>query len=297
MLLRTIIPPQIKGEKYYVYAHILENGTYPFYIGIGTVQIGSKYQRAKNSINRNKFWKNYTKNTNYLVVICSDSGNKEETKEQEKELISILGKKIDDKSNFLVNISDGGDGCKGYKHTTEHIEQLKERYSGINNPMYGRKASEATKLKMSKSGKGRKHTEYTKKLLSIKKKERGYQGKYGKEHPTSRGVYRLSPIDYSILEKFDTIRDAAKKFNVCNQALSNACRLLHRVKGYNWMYINEYNKELFFINKKVYKKDIYKTEVCADFKGGLPKAAIARKYNIGETTCNRILMANLGLWQ
>ena len=294
MLLRTIVPDHIKGLKYYTYAHVLEEETHPFYIGIGTIQHASKYQRAKNSINRNKFWKNYTKNRNYLVIICSESENKEIVKEQEKEMISILGKKIDDGDNYLVNISDGGDGCNGYKHTKEHIEWLKHRYAGKNNPMYGKKASNETRLKMSESRKGRVHSEYTKHLLSVKKKERGYQGKYGKDHPTSRQVYKLDSNNFTIIEKFDTLKEAAVNVNVCAQAIGKSCKLLHKIGGYNWAYVNTYDINTFLNQKKkVYKKDVYKQLVCDDFNDGISKAEIARKYKIGETTVARIISNNL----
>jgi len=295
MLLRTIILEHVKGYKHYVYAHFLLDEQYPFYIGIGTSNNESKYGRAKTKTGRNKYWRNVTKNKNYICVICSDSEDYNKVKEQEIELISIFGKNID--GGYLTNIADGGEGCTGYKHTEEHIKWLKERYTGKNNPMYGKIATKETRLKMTLSRLGKKHKEETKELLKIKKLQRGYQGKYGREHQGARVVYKVDPNTYEIIETFYTIFEASQSVNVCNQTVGRACRHLFKVKEYYWCYKDDYAKDLFLKNKKIYKKDTYKIDVCNDYKLGLSKAAIARKYNIGETTCSRILNNNKELWQ
>lgn len=297
MLLRTVVPEHINGYKHYVYAHFLLENEYPFYIGIGTSNNKYKYGRANTKTGRNKYWRNITKNKDYICIICSDSSDYEKIKEQEKELISIFGKRIDDDSGVLVNITDGGDGWLGCKHTPEHIQKLRERYTGKNNPMYGKIASPETRLKMSISSKGRHHKESTKELLRIKKLERGYQGKYGKEHNGSRIVYKVDPITYDIIKIFYTVFEAAEEIGASSQCIGKACKQLFKVHGYNWCYKEDYSKELFIKDKKIYKKDKYKIDVCKDFKSGLSKASIARKYNIGETTCSRILNNNKELWQ
>jgi len=295
MLLRTIIPEHIKGLKYYTYSHILLDDMYPFYIGLGTNSDKVKYGRAKTKSGRNKFWRNITKNKDYICIISSESDSYDQIKLHEIDVISILGKRIEDDEGYLVNITDGGEGCLGYKHTKEHIEWLKERYSGENNPMFGKKASENTRMKMSKSQTGRVCSEDTKHLLRIKKLERGYQGKYGKEHGRARAVYQLNSLTYEIIKRFDIIKDAARMMNVSDKVIGKACKEYFRVKGFNWSYTDNYSVEKFINNTKIYKKDLYKDTVCKDFKEGLTIASIARKYNIGETTCSRILKNNISI--
>lgn len=239
MLLRTIVPGHIKGLQHYTYAHILEDDQHPFYIGLGTnCKKSTKYSRAKTNYGRNKYWKNITKNKNYIVVICSESDDYEITKLHEIDAISELGKRVNDCDGLLVNISDGGDGCKGYKHTEEHLKILKERYTGSNNPMFGKKASEETRKKMSDSQKGRTHSEYTKHIISIKKQERGYQGPVGKAHPRARKVNQIDPITKNIIATFDTLRIAAVNVGTTDKAIGKACRQGFKVKHYNWEYGN-----------------------------------------------------------
>lgn len=240
MLLRTVIPEHVTGLTYYTYAHILEDDQYPFYIGLGTnPKKGVKYYRARTKSGRNKYWRNLTKNKNYIVIICSESNDYEQIKIHEIDTIATLGKRVDNEEGYLVNISDGGEGCKGYRHTEEHRRWLVEHWSGKNNPMFGKKASDETKHKMSISQTGRHHSEETKKLLSIKKIERGYQGPSGKDHPKARKINQLDHITKEIIETFDIIRLAAAKLNTTDKAIGKACKQGFRVKSYNWEYVSK----------------------------------------------------------
>jgi hypothetical protein len=99
----------------YVYRHIRLDKNEPFYIGIGT---DSKYQRAYSKQSRNIFWNRVVSKTDYEVEILLDNLTKDEAKIKEIEFIALYGKKID-KTGILTNISDGGDGNSGGKHTEE----------------------------------------------------------------------------------------------------------------------------------------------------------------------------------
>ena len=65
----------------------------------------------------------------------------------------------------------------------------------------------------------------------------------------------------------------------------------HRDNKY-YCYSNNYNKDFFITNKKIYKKDLYRDRIIEDFKKGDTIAGIARRYNLGETTCSRIIKGN-----
>jgi hypothetical protein len=99
----------------YIYRHIRLDKNEPFYIGIGT---DSKYQRAYSKQSRNIFWNRVVSKTDYEVEILLDNLTKDEAKIKEIEFIALYGKKID-KTGILTNISDGGDGNSGSKHTEE----------------------------------------------------------------------------------------------------------------------------------------------------------------------------------
>jgi NUMOD3 motif len=47
----------------------------------------------------------------------------------------------------LCNITDGGEGAAGYKHTNDHLARMSARFSGEKNPMYGRKYSAEERAK------------------------------------------------------------------------------------------------------------------------------------------------------
>jgi group I intron endonuclease len=53
------------------------------------------------------------------------------------------------------NLTHGGDGAKGYRHSEDHIISLRRRMSGSGNPMFGRFVSAETKQIWSKERKGK----------------------------------------------------------------------------------------------------------------------------------------------
>lgn len=177
----------------YLYRHIRLDRNEPFYIGIG---YDKKYSRAYETDSRNKYWKNITSSIEYRVEIMIDDLDDDEVKEKEKEFISIYGRKDNDLGT-LVNMTDGGEGTLGYRHseetrkkiansnrkeniseenrrkkslyaknrTQEHKEKL--RLSNIN-----RKVSEESKLKMSISHKGKTVPEHVRLKMSESQKGR-----------------------------------------------------------------------------------------------------------------------------
>jgi group I intron endonuclease len=75
------------------------------------------------------------------------------------------------------NMTWGGDGCYGYKHTDERKQKIKEKrkfqiYSNevkkrISNTLKGRKLSDETKQKISLANTGKKRTDETKQKISL----------------------------------------------------------------------------------------------------------------------------------
>lgn len=168
----------------YVYRHIRLDNNCPFYVGIGS---DATYARANSDKNRNKFWKAIVGKTEYRVDIVMDELSYDDAKAKEIEFISLYGKAING-TGTLVNITDGGDGCRGLVHSEEarekmgqpnrgknisdwHKERISEFHSGKvvsdetkmkmsqaasgeNNPMYGKKRSEEAKLATSLASRG-----------------------------------------------------------------------------------------------------------------------------------------------
>ncbi len=120
-------------------------------------------------------------------------------KEREKFWI----KKYDAFGKNGYNMTEGGDGCFGYKHTKQSKEKMSEQRKGRkltsewkenikiaiknNHPRLGKKHSEETKNKIREKALGRKHSEKTKEAIRQKLKIR----KLTDEHKKKIGLRHL----------------------------------------------------------------------------------------------------------
>lgn len=105
-----------------VYRHRRLDTNEIFYVGIGKAET-----RAHNkSNNRSLFWKNIVNKTNYSVEIIARDISWEEACELEVILIREYGRK-DLKTGILVNLTNGGDGSKGYKRIVPMVFSKESR--------------------------------------------------------------------------------------------------------------------------------------------------------------------------
>lgn len=126
--------------KAYLYTHTRLDTNEVFYIGIGTQD---NYIRASRSHNRTNYWNNVVKRCGWKVDILYDNLSWEDACKKEKELIAFYGR-IDLGTGTLVNLTDGGEGTLGHKHTEETKEKMAKTRKG-------RKYSEEHKLKTKNS--------------------------------------------------------------------------------------------------------------------------------------------------
>ena len=101
----------------YLYRHIRLDTNEPFYIGIGSDE-DYKYERAYCLDNRNKYWRNIVKSSGYEVEIMLDGLTWVEVCSKEVEIIKLYGRK-DKGLGPLSNMTDGGEGVPGMRHTDE----------------------------------------------------------------------------------------------------------------------------------------------------------------------------------
>lgn len=113
----------------YVYRHIRLDLNEPFYIGIGGISKHDNYRRAYNKVYRSSWWKNIVNKTEYSVEIIFDEVTTDFAKEKEAEFIALYGRK-DLGTGCLANLTDGGEGDKGFRHTQQSKNRLSAAKKG-----------------------------------------------------------------------------------------------------------------------------------------------------------------------
>jgi NUMOD3 motif len=152
-------------NNFYVYLH---NTILPrdkgglFYVGKG------KGRRAR-SKNRNSHWKAIVAKYGYTVEIFADGLTEEQAFELEMFSIQVYGR------SALCNLTDGGDGTSGMKHSEETKAKVGaaskgNTYGKGNTNCLGRIPSAETRAKIGAASKGRTHSKQTKDRMSAARK-------------------------------------------------------------------------------------------------------------------------------
>lgn len=219
-----------ENNRYYVYAHSLSKETNinsVFYIGKGNGN------RSKSIKSRNQYWVNKVfKNNGFYIHYIKNNLYENEAFEIEKLYISILGKYQD--NGLLVNMTDGGEGICGHKHSLEtrqkisksHLgkkvsEERKEKYkimfSGKLNPRYNANVLISTRQKISKANKGK--LEYEK-------------------HPKWKGNVLQLDINNNLINKFKTSSEVEKILGYSQSGIRNVING-NRKTAYGFKWIRE----------------------------------------------------------
>lgn len=163
-------------NKFYIYFHTKLTNDEVFYVGKG------KNNRAWSKRNRNNYWHNTVKKYGYIIHIVEKDLTEQQAFERETYWIQYFGKEN------LVNLTEGGDGTTGFKHSDETrlkisnakkghklnlgrkhsentLKKMSEAQKGNKNNL-GKKASNETRKKISQSNKGKKRSEETRKKIS-----------------------------------------------------------------------------------------------------------------------------------
>ena len=165
-------------RKYYTYAYLRENGT-PYYVGRGCGR---------------RVYENHKRRSGKFVpvpprdriLILKSELTFEESVRHEAYMIAILGRK-DLKTGILVNMSEGGEGNKGHKHSEETLLLMSKQRKG-------KKKSEEWKQKISQSHIGIGHSPESRALMS--KIHTGKKWWVNKEGNTT---YSFNPPDNSYI--------------------------------------------------------------------------------------------------
>lgn len=162
-----------------VYRHIRLDKNEPFYIGISN----NDEKRPYSKHSRNNYWRHIVNITDYEIDILFDDLSWEDACEKEKEFIKLYGRK-DLGTGTLVNMTDGGEGKVGYKHSEETLKKISDNCKGkrlghtytddviekIRKGNQGKIVSDDTKKKQSEAKKGKSGSRRGKKFEYIKAK-------------------------------------------------------------------------------------------------------------------------------
>ena len=217
-----------------VYRHIRADLNIPFYVGIG-----KDLSRAYSNTHRNKHWGNIVNKTSYEVHILFDDISYEFAKEKEIEFIEIY-KRIED-GGTLCNITKGGDGVLGIKHSEEARKKMGEPNKGktisewhrkrISEFHTGKIVSEETKEKVSEKMSGEKNHRYGVNASEETKNKMSASARKGEDNNSSKLIASdILDIRRLSLEGMSQ-RKIGKKFNVTKGTISSI------LKGLTWKHV------------------------------------------------------------
>ena len=247
-----------ESRIYYVYEHIrLDNNTC-FYIGKGK-------NGRKDLPNRNPTHDSICKEHGYKVVIIKKGLNEKEAFKLEEDLIRCYVFKMGygicikghmNNNKFLTNRTWGGEGTSGHKCSEETKEKMRESHKGI-------KCSDETRQKMSEARKGEKngmwgkHHSKESKLKNSKSRKGKRTGEshpmYGKHYSEEHNKKISETMSKKVIcittgKIFNSIKDACNYYK-CGHICDN-CRGKNKYAGklkdgteLKWKYLKDYNNE------------------------------------------------------
>ena len=233
-------------NNYKVYIHINKTNGKRYY-GITKQEPKKRWQNGKKYGNNDHFTNaiNYYGWDNFDHIVIARGLTEEEAKWLEIELIRELDTTNRDKG---YNITKGGEGTNGYKHTEETRKniskihkgktlsdetrkKLSEAMKGKNSPMKGKTHTEETRKNISEAMKGKTLSEETRKKLSESHK--------GKNNPSAKRIYCVELDMY-----FDTVTEASEYVG-CHRSNISSVLIGNRktCKGYHWLYAEDRNNK------------------------------------------------------
>lgn len=223
-------------KKYCVYVH--------------TNKINNKKYVGQTCQEPEKRWKNgngYRKNTyfgkaikkygweNFEHEIIASNLTKDEADNFETILIKKLETKNPDKG---YNLTNGGDGMVEFRHTEESKKKMsqshKGKYTGENNPFFGRHHSKEAKQKN-----GEAHRKENLSNETLRKMSEAKKGKKRSQEAIEKGAksHQKSIICLETGIIYSSIKKASEETNINSGHISDVCKGNRKTAGgYHWQY-------------------------------------------------------------
>lgn len=221
----------------------------PFYIGKGYVgrqnrmkeHLREAYTNYDIRIGKRNFKcskiRKIKKETNLkpIIVKVKKNINEKEAFDLEIKLISLIGR-FNLGKGPLTNLTNGGEGASGCIWTEERKRKLSKRVSGKLNPMYGKTFTKEHKLKCAHHGEnhhmfGKKHSEET-----LKKMSKSLTGRKLSKETIEKFKNRPKKGKKVIANgiKFEFMQDACEKLGITMDALRYRIRTGKEGYKYEW---------------------------------------------------------------
>lgn len=230
---------------YYTYLHRRASDNLPFYVGKGQ---GTRAWSAKN---RNQYWQRTRAKHGVYVEVLAHWPTEAEAFEHEKFLIWCFK----DMGYELVNMTDGGEGKSGCKHSPETRQKIASSNVG-RKPTPEQIAAASKRMLGNKQFAGRKHSNETKQKISA-----GNRGKlagarsprYGKPIPQSQkdaiaeansgakhyGAKKVLCVETGVVYETCTAAAVAMTGNKKSRSAISKAALgkVKRLYGYTWKFV------------------------------------------------------------
>jgi len=245
----------MKVNRFYVY-HLIDPFTgFPFYVGKGTGNRMYDHEKLtlsekipnKNPILFRKIKKIILSN-NILYKKILENLTENEAFLLEQSEIKKYGR-MNDKTGILCNMTNGGEGISGHKHSYETKKRISILHSGKNNPFYGKHHTTKNLKKIRESSLGNKnsrgliHTKEIIKKLSllgkkkiVSKETRVKMSIARKGKPTNVPINQFNE-DMNLIKHWNSLSQAANTLNIAKSCISDCLHnKMKTYKGYIWKY-------------------------------------------------------------
>ncbi len=217
----------IFNNMYYVYIHRKATTGEVFYVGKG------HGNRAYSHRNRNRMWQRVVKRHGITVEIVIEGIQEWYAFELEKDLITSYGRRSDN-SGVLVNMTEGGEGVSGFRHSEETKTTISKKNKGTkksadfckklsvlkigNTNMLGKTLSTESRIKIAEANRNRHVSNETKHKIG---------------QSNSKAVLRSDGVVYA------SMVEAGRLTGIYPSSISSCCSgKVKSAGGYYWSYVN-----------------------------------------------------------